>query len=97
MVIYLAPNYIFVQYIHVSPCLVYYSLLKSIDLTNREKAFKYLVTSSLFEGWGGKSLLWSLYVVSRNFFGVPVFCVHELDVPLTVLPHCRGKSGCLLI
>ena len=27
---------------------VYYSLLKSIDLTNCEKAFKYLSTSSLF-------------------------------------------------
>jgi hypothetical protein len=57
MIIYLVPNIIFVQYIHVSPCLVYYihvspclvyySLLKSIDLTNLEKAFKYLVTSSL--------------------------------------------------
>jgi len=39
-----------VQYIHVIPCLVYYILLKSIDLTNYEKAFKCLATSSLFLG-----------------------------------------------
>jgi len=39
-----------VQYIHVIPCLVYYSLLKSIDLTNCEKAFKYLATSCQFHG-----------------------------------------------
>jgi hypothetical protein len=37
--------------------------------------------------WEAKSLLWSLYVVSMNFFGVPVFCMHESDVPLTALPH----------
>ena len=35
----------------VAKCMViYYSLLKSIVLTNCEKAFKYLSTSSLFEG-----------------------------------------------
>jgi hypothetical protein len=39
-----------VYYIHVSPCLVYCSLLKSMDLTNREKPFKYLATSSLLVG-----------------------------------------------
>ena len=83
------------QYIHVSPCLVYYSLVKSIDFTNREKAFKYLVTGSLFEG--GQIPPVVVYVVSRNFFGFPVFCMYELDVPLTVLPHCRGTLGCLLI
>jgi len=46
--------------------------------------------------WGDKSHLWSLYVVSRSFFGVPVFCIHGLDVAQTILPHCRGTSGCLL-
>jgi hypothetical protein len=46
------PHIIFVQYIHVIPCLGYYSLLKSIDLTICEKAFKYLATSSLFVGGG---------------------------------------------
>ena len=30
-----------------SHCIVYCSLLKSIDLTNRENAFKYLATRSL--------------------------------------------------
>ena len=50
MVIYLAPNFIICAVYTCNPCLVYYSLLKSIDLSNREKAFKYLVTSSLFEG-----------------------------------------------
>ena len=45
-------------------------------------------------------------VLSQNYFtfqqriyqpeqGI-AFCVHGLDVPLTVLPHCRGISGCLL-
>ena len=52
MVICLLPKYniLCVQYIHLIHYLVYYSLLKSIDLTNCEKAFKYLSTSSLFEG-----------------------------------------------
>ena len=50
---------------HVSPCLVYYSLLKSIDLTNCEKAFKYLATSSLFQGGQIPPL-------------VVIFCIKEL-------------------
>ena len=33
-------------------CLVYCSLVKSIDLTNSVKTFKYLFISSLF--WGGQ-------------------------------------------
>ena len=48
-------NILCVLYIHVIHCLVHYSLLKSTDLTNCEKAFKYLPTSSLFgevEGGG---------------------------------------------
>jgi len=47
MVICLLPKYniICVQYIHVIHCLVYYSLLKSIDFTNCEKAFKYVPSS----------------------------------------------------
>jgi hypothetical protein len=50
IVIRLVPKIIFVQNIHKSYTYVYYSLLKSIDLTNRKKAFKYLATSSLFVG-----------------------------------------------
>jgi hypothetical protein len=49
----LPPCIIFVQYIHIIPCSVYYSLLKSIDLTNCEKAFKYLATGS-FLVFGGQ-------------------------------------------
>ena len=74
------------QYIHVSPCIVYYSLLKSIDLTNREKAFKYLATSSLFEG-GQVPPVVVIYVValvlkSYDISFVPVFEFNFLSFPI---------------
>jgi len=47
--------------IYTRNCLVYYSLLKSIDLTKCEKAFKYLATSSLFVGGPNPSSSHMLY------------------------------------
>ena len=69
-------------------CKVYCSLLKSIDLTNCERAFKYFVTRSrLQQVW---SLRQPLCVVSRSFFEIPEFCIRILNVQVTVPPHCRG-------
>ena len=82
-----------------SHCIVYCSLLKSTDLTNREKAFKYLFTRSLLVvGQAGPgqarpgqatALRQPLCVVSRSFFEIAQFYIDILNVRLTVRRHCR--------
>ena len=65
--------------------------MNSMDLTNREKDFKYESTSSLL-GWAS-SLHRPLCAVSRNFFELPVVCSHILNVQVSVNPSLQGHVG----
>ena len=75
-------------------CLLYCTLVKSTDLTNSVKTVRQLSISSLFVGGQIHPLV--VMCLSWCFCGVPVYCVHKLRVPQSVLPHCRGTSGLLL-
>ena len=75
-------------------CLLCCTLVKSIDLTNSVKTVRCLSISSCLSG--AKSLLWLLCALSWCFCVVPVYCIHKLSVPQSVLPHCMGTSGRLL-
>jgi len=80
---------------HKSLCVVYCSLLKSIDLTNREKAFKYLATRLLLVV--GQVPPPAVMCCFKELLEIPVFCIHILNIQVTVSHNCRGTLDCLLI